>query len=112
MLYLERKRTPMDKTFTSVDDLDSYLQSHLYLNQTSDPTAVKYQYQDMLRQLEYFSRITLNPYQLMILAYGKKYYYKTDLLEVFPDNTDISFSDTKGKMSLGDLLEIDDDLGD
>ena len=111
MLYLERK-SRMDKTFTSVDDLDSYLQNNLYLNQTSDPTAVRYQYQDMLRQLDYFTRMTLNPVKLTILAYGKKYYYKTDLLEVFPDNTEISFTDPKGKMLLGDLLEIDNNLGD
>ena len=101
-----------DKSFTSADGLDRYLQEHLFLNHTSDPTSVKYQYEDMLRQLDYFSRITLNPYKMTILAYGKKYYYKTDLLEVFPDNTDISFTQENGKIALEDLLQMDAELAD
>lgn len=108
MRYLRR----MDKTFNSADELDVYLQTHLFLNHTSDPTSVKYHYEDLLRQLEYFSRIVLNPYKMIILAYGKKYYYKTDLLEVFPDNTDISFTKENGKIALEDLLQMDADMAD
>lgn len=102
----------MNKTFTSADELDCYLQTHLYLNHTSDPTAVKYQYEDMLRQLGYFNRITLNPQQMAVLAYGKKYYYRTSLLEVFPENTEISFTKDTGDILLGELLKIDEELAD
>lgn len=98
--------------FFTIDDLDNYLQDNLYLNRTADPTNVKYLYGDMLRQMEFFRQFTVDKRNFSILAYDRKYYYRANLLEVFPDNASLSFKNNFQKISLRDLLEIDAEMKD
>ncbi len=102
----------MNTKFTTVQELDTALQNSLYLNRTADPTNVKYIYEDMLHQIEYFRQFVLDIKNYYILAYDRKYYHRVDLLNVFPDNAGLSFEAVPSKMSLRQLLEIAHDLRD
>lgn len=102
----------MNTKFTTIQELDIALQNRLYLNRTADPTNVKYLYEDMLHQIEYFRQFVLDIKNYCILAYDRKYYHRVDLLSVFPDNAGLSFKAVPGKISLRQLLGIGYDLRD
>lgn len=98
--------------FFTIDELNSYLQNNLYLNRTADPTNIKYRYSDMLRQIEYFRQFTVDKRNLTVLAYDRKYYYRADLLEVFPENANLSFKKDSQQILLKNLLGVDAELSD
>ena len=98
--------------FISIEDLDRYLRDNLYINKTADPTNTNYLYLDMLHQIEYFGQFVVDKRNLTILAYDKKYYYRTDLIDIFPENANISFEKSPYQMTLGDLLQINQELRD
>ena len=96
----------------SLWELDSILRDNVYMNATADPTHTKYLYDDVLRKLDGFRQFVVNPWACTVLAYDRKYYNRIDLLSVFTGNSGLSFEYSPGKIFLGELLDIDEAMGD
>ena len=97
--------------FDSSDKLINYLNNKLYINTTTDPSNLKYHYDDLVNDIESGNFFNLFTDSLEIFVYQEdRSYDKISLIDLLPLNAEPSFFMDERKAPLKDILEIAENL--